>query len=246
MVERYTESARRTLFFARYEAKQFGSPSIGIEHLVALEPPEQRVIVLIASRIARQSRSRAPDLWRRAPSVTTRREAGLTIATTMPRRSPLKRVVAHTDGACVGNPGPGGYGVVLQYGDHRRELSGGFRRTTNNRMELTAVIKALEALKEPCRVDLFSDSEYVVNGIMKGWARTWRARKWRRSAKPVPNWELWSRLLELCEHHEVHFRWVEGHAGHVENERCDELAASAAAGTDLVVDPGYEQPRAPA
>jgi ribonuclease HI len=154
-------------------------------------------------------------------------------------------VTVFTDGACTGNPGPGGYGAILQYGDHRREISGGFRRTTNNRMELTAAIAALEALKQPCTVTLHSDSEYVVNGLSKGWARGWRAKGWIRSGKVVPNWDLWSRLLELCERHRVHVRWVEGHAGHVENERCDRLAVCAAAGADLAIDAGYERPRAP-
>ena len=156
-----------------------------------------------------------------------------------------KRVTIYTDGACTGNPGPGGYCAILEYGGHRRELSGGFRRTTNNRMELMAGIKALEALKEPCQVTLVSDSEYVVNGITKGWARGWRAKAWRRSGKTVPNWDLWRRLLELCEYHNVKFEWVRGHAGHVENERCDALAVAAAAGSDLPADPGYEQPPTP-
>jgi len=129
----------------------------------------------------------------------------------MTNRSP-KQVFVYTDGACSGNPGPGGYGAILQYGEHRRELSGGFRRTTNNRMELTAAIKALEALKEPCSVVLFTDSEYLVNGISKGWARSWCAKGWRRQGRIVPNWELWRRLLELCEHHHVQMRWVEGTA----------------------------------
>jgi ribonuclease HI len=157
-----------------------------------------------------------------------------------------KRVVVFTDGACTGNPGPGGYGAILEYGEHRRELSGGFRRTTNNRMELTAVVKALEALKSPCAVTLFSDSQYVVNGIGRGWARSWRAKGWQRSGKTVPNWDLWRRLLELCEHHQIEARWVEGHAGHAGNERCDELAVLAAGGEGLGVDDGYERPRAPA
>src|SRR6185295_3384699 len=152
------------------------------------------------------------------------------VSTITRMNSPAKRVVAFTDGACSGNPGPGGYGAILQYGERRRELSGGYRRTTNNRMELTAAIKALEALKEPCAVTLFSDSEYVVKSISNGWARGWRAKGWRRSGKTVPNWDLWDRLLELCERHQVDPRWVEGHAGHVENERCDELAVSAAGG----------------
>ena len=160
--------------------------------------------------------------------------------------STAKRVVVFTDGACTGNPGPGGYAAILQFGEHRRELSGGFRRTTNNRMELMAAIKALEALKQPCSVTLFSDSEYVVNGIAKGWALGWRAKAWRRSGKTVPNWELWNWLLELCERHQVNARWVEGHAGHVENERCDQLAVCAAGGPNLAVDLGYERPPSPA
>jgi ribonuclease HI len=163
----------------------------------------------------------------------------------MTNRSP-KQVFVYTDGACSGNPGPGGYGAILQYGEHRRELSGGFRQTTNNRMELTAAIKALEVLKEPCSVVLFTDSEYLVNGISKGWARSWCAKGWRRQqGRIVPNWELWRRLLVLCDHHHVRMRWVEGHAGHVENERCDELAVRAAAVTGLPTDDGYERPLAP-
>lgn len=156
-----------------------------------------------------------------------------------------KSVTIYTDGACTGNPGPGGYCAILEYNAHRRELSGGFRRTTNNRMEMMAVIKALEALKEPCQVRVVSDSEYVVNGITKGWAKVWRAKAWRRSGKVVPNWELWRRLLELCEYHRVTFEWVRGHAGHAENERCDELAVAAAGGADLPADAGYEQPPVP-
>lgn len=156
-----------------------------------------------------------------------------------------KQVLVFTDGACTGNPGPGGYAAILQYGSHSRELSGGFRSTTNNRMELTAVIKALEALKEPCTVTLFSDSEYVVNSLAKGWARGWRHKGWKRQGKTVPNWELWSRLLELCEQHDVRVEWVRGHAGHQENERCDELAVAAATAADLPVDVGYERPERP-
>jgi ribonuclease HI len=160
--------------------------------------------------------------------------------------SARKRVKVFTDGACSGNPGPGGFGAILQYGKHRRELSGGFRRTTNNRMELTAAIRALESLREPCHVTLFSDSEYVVKGISRGWARRWLARAWRRSGgRTVPNWELWKQLLDLCDRHDVELRWVEGHAGHLENERCDALAVAAAAGLELAVDLGYEQPPPP-
>lgn len=156
-----------------------------------------------------------------------------------------KTVLVFTDGACLGNPGPGGYGAILQYGEHRRELSGGYRRTTNNRMELTGAIKALEALKQACDVTLVSDSEYLLNSLSKGWARGWRDKGWRRQGKTVPNWDLWDRLLDLVEMHHVRFQWVEGHTGHVENERCDELAVAAARGVDLAIDDGYEQPGTP-
>jgi ribonuclease HI len=156
-----------------------------------------------------------------------------------------KHVLVFTDGACTGNPGPGGWAAILRYGDREREISGGFRRTTNNRMELTAVIKALEALKQPCRVTLYTDSEYIANSISKGWARDWRAKGWRRKGKIVPNWDLWQRLLELLENHDVAVQWVQGHSGHEENERCDRLAVAAAGGTDLPADEGYEHPPAP-
>lgn len=146
----------------------------------------------------------------------------------------------HTDGACLGNPGPGGYGVVLRYGDRRKELSGGYRRTTNNRMELLAVIKALEALTQPCQVILHSDSRYVVDAMERGWARQWQANGWRRNRQEKAlNPDLWERLLQLCDRHAVEFRWVRGHSGNAENERCDRLAAQAAKQPDLPADPGY-------
>ena len=132
-----------------------------------------------------------------------------------------------TDGACSGNPGPGGYGAILRFGEHEKELSGGEEHTTNNRMELMAVITALEDLKRPCRVCITTDSKYVVDGIEKGWAKSWRAKGWIKSdKKPAINPDLWGRLLDLIDRHEVEFRWVKGHAGHPENERCDELAVS--------------------
>lgn len=138
-----------------------------------------------------------------------------------------KRVEIFTDGACSGNPGPGGYGAILRYGEHIKELSGGEEQTTNNRMELTAVITALEALKEPCLVILTTDSKYVVDGIEKGWAKSWRENGWKKKdKKPALNPDLWGRLLDLLEVHEVKFNWVKGHAGHPENERCDELAVN--------------------
>jgi ribonuclease HI len=152
-----------------------------------------------------------------------------------------KQVELYTDGACIGNPGPGGYGAILVYGEARKELQGGFRLTTNNRMELLAVIKGLEALKEPCDVAIVSDSEYVVRALREGWASRWRARNWRKADKgPVLNIDLWKRLLELCEYHHIDISWVRGHAGHPENERCDFLATSAAKWPELEVDAGYE------
>jgi len=153
-----------------------------------------------------------------------------------------KNVRLYTDGGCINNPGPGGYGVVLLYGSHRRELSRGFRWTTNNRMEILAAIAGLEALKEPCRVTLFSDSQYVVHAMQKGWARRWRANGWRRSRKEKAlNPDLWERLLELCRLHEVKFEWIRGHAGETENERCDELAAAAARSLNPDIDEVYEK-----
>ena len=153
-----------------------------------------------------------------------------------------KKVTIYTDGGCAPtNPGPGGYGVVLMYGGHRRELCGGYRLTTNNRMELTAVICGLQALKEPCDVSLFSDSQYVVNGITKGWAERWRSNGWRLSDKrPAENVDLWEQLLNLCEKHSVRFEWVRGHSGHPENERCDRLAGEGRS-ADLAVDTVYEK-----
>lgn len=137
----------------------------------------------------------------------------------------LKHVDIFTDGACSGNPGPGGWGSILRYGTVEKEMSGGSAQTTNNRMELTAVIEALCALKEPCSVTLYTDSQYVVNGITKGWAKSWRRNGWKKAdKKPALNPELWEKLLELVEKHSVEFVWLRGHAGHPENERCDHLA----------------------
>ncbi len=154
----------------------------------------------------------------------------------------MKKVELYTDGACSNNPGPGGYGIILRYDSHRKELSAGYRLTTNNRMELLAAIKGLEALKEPCDVTLYSDSQYLVNAIEKGWAERWQAAGWMRNKKEkAVNPDLWEMLLDLCKVHKVRFEWVRGHAGHDENERCDELATSAAHGSDLAVDEGYEK-----
>ena len=141
------------------------------------------------------------------------------------RRKKMKTVTIYTDGACSGNPGPGGWGAILIYGTHKRELSGGEPDTTNNRMELTAVIQALSLLKEPCAVDLWSDSKYVIDGLEKGWARGWKKRGWVKSdKKPALNPDLWDRLLALEEIHTLRYHWVKGHAENEYNNRCDELA----------------------
>ena len=137
----------------------------------------------------------------------------------------MKQIEIFTDGACSGNPGPGGWGAVLRYKQYEKELSGGEAETTNNRMEMTALIRALESLKEPCEITLCSDSQYVINGLQKGWAKGWRARGWKKADKsPALNADLWAQLLDLSEKHSIHYVWIKGHAGHPENERCDRLA----------------------
>ena len=142
----------------------------------------------------------------------------------------MKEVTIYTDGACSGNPGPGGWGAVLMYGEHRKEISGGDAHTTNNRMELTGPIEALELLKQPCKVRLYSDSAYLVNAFNQRWIANWQRNGWQTSQKkPVENKELWQRLLELCRTHEVEFIKVKGHADNAENNRCDELARAAIA-----------------
>ena len=152
----------------------------------------------------------------------------------------------YTDGAARGNPdGPGGYGVILTCEDakgqlHKREYSQGYRRTTNNRMELMAVIVGLEALNRPCEVEVYSDSKYVTDAFNKHWVDGWLKKNWRGSAGPVKNVDLWKRLLKAKEPHQVRFIWVKGHDGHEQNERCDFLATSAADGTELIEDEGLE------
>lgn len=140
----------------------------------------------------------------------------------------MKHVEIFTDGACSGNPGPGGWGAVLRYQGVEKELSSGEKETTNNRMELTAIIEALSILKEPCSVTLTTDSKYAADGITKGWARSWQKNGWRKAdKKPALNSDLWERLLQLLDTHKVEIVWVKGHAGHPENERCDKLATTA-------------------
>jgi ribonuclease HI len=152
----------------------------------------------------------------------------------------LKHVVIYTDGACIGNPGPGGYGVVMLHDKHRKEFSRGFRLTTNNRMEILACIVGLQALKGPCAVTLYSDSQYVINSMTKGWARRWKKNKWKRKDENIPNADLWEKMLDLCDKHKVKFNWVRGHSGNKENERCDQLARNAALGFDMAIDTVYE------
>ena len=157
------------------------------------------------------------------------------------------KVTIYTDGSAKGNPnGPGGYGAVLLYVDtkgvtHRREYSGGYKKTTNNRMELMGAIVGLEALLRPCQVDLYSDSQYLVKAFNEHWINSWQRKNWKRGKnEPVKNVDLWQRLLAACRPHEVTFHWVRGHAGNPENERCDQLAVQAALGEDLAEDPGVE------
>jgi ribonuclease HI len=152
-----------------------------------------------------------------------------------------KHVIIYTDGCCLGNPGQGGYGVVLLYGDHRKQISGGFRLTTNNRMELTAAIVGLKALKYNCKVSLYSDSKYLVEAFNQGWIENWRKNGWRTSKKgDVQNIDLWKQLYELYKKHEITFFWVRGHAGNKENETCDKLAMEAANRNDLPPDIKFE------
>ncbi len=154
----------------------------------------------------------------------------------------MKLVEIYTDGACSGNPGEGGYGIVLMFNGARKEVNKGFKLTTNNRMELLAVIDALKLLKEPCGVKLYSDSKYVVSAIKEGWLIGWIAKGWKNSKKePVKNIDLWKELIPLIEKHEVEFIWVKGHADNVENERCDELARLAIKNGELNVDKGFDK-----
>jgi len=150
----------------------------------------------------------------------------------------------YTDGSSLGNPGPGGWGAVIEAEDGCQELAGGYRLTTNNRMELLGCIAALEAISASVRVVITTDSQYVVKGIMQGWARKWRASGWMRTrTEPAENYDLWDELLKLTEEREVMFRWIKGHAGHKQNERCDELARTAATQAELAIDENYEAGR---
>ena len=152
----------------------------------------------------------------------------------------MTRVVIHTDGGCKGNPGPGGFGVVMVSGRHRKEISAAYRLTTNNRMELRAAIAGLESLTERCQVELHSDSKYVIDALSKNWIAGWKKRGWLTAAKqPVKNKDLWIQLEAAAAGHEMDWRWIKGHAGHAENERCDVLANEAIAGGDFLEDVGF-------
>ena len=152
----------------------------------------------------------------------------------------MKEVVVYTDGGARGNPGPGGYGVVVTFGKYRKEMKGAFDHTTNNRMELMAAISALELLREPCKVLLHSDSKYVIDSMTKGWLQEWKKRGWKKSdKKPVLNRDLWERLDRAAEGQQMTWKWVKGHAGNELNERCDELVHEAIDEGNLLVDQGY-------
>lgn len=158
----------------------------------------------------------------------------------MPEHMASDEITIYSDGACLGNPGRGGYGTVMLFGEHRKELQQGYRLTTNNRMELLGAIAGLESLSRPCTVDLYSDSTYVVNAMSKGWLTGWQKRGWRTSSKQaVKNQDLWQRMVEVAVKHVVRWHWVKGHSGDPENERCDALAVEAANGAELLEDRGF-------
>ena len=179
-------------------------------------------------------------MWVLGPRLSMRASNSSTTSDDRRTSKTLKEVEIFTDGSCRGNPGPGGYGVILRSGSNCKELSGGFSRTTNNRMELFAAIAGLEALRGPCRVKLFSDSKYLVHALTRGWLRRWKDLGWCRGrGQRLRNEDLWKRLDMARQPHEVAWRWVKGHAGHADNERCDQLAVQAAEGSGQVEDEGY-------
>ena len=157
----------------------------------------------------------------------------------------LQKVVIYSDGSCLGNPGPGGYGTILHYTDsqgnlHERKYSSGYRKTTNNRMEIMGVTAGFLALKRPCLVEVYTDSQYVVNAFEKGWIRSWKKKGWKNLSGPVKNVDLWKKLLKAMNGHQVTFHWVKGHAGNTYNEKCDKMARQAAAGENLIRDAGAD------
>lgn len=158
----------------------------------------------------------------------------------------MKKVIIYTDGSCLGNPGPGGWAAILNLvgTNHRREICGGYRLTTNNRMEIMGALKGLSILREPCEVELFTDSQYLRNAVEKGWLKSWQKNSWRKAdKKPVLNADLWLLFLEQMTHHSLTMHWLRGHAGHPENERCDELARQSANQENLPIDEAFEKNR---
>jgi len=183
------------------------------------------------------------DYFENVPASCPQKAVPAPVAAAPTPAEMLKHVVVYTDGCCLKNPGRGGYGVILMFGDKRKELYKGFRRTTNNRMEVLAAIVALQALKERCQVTLHSDSAYLVNTISKGWAVRWQRNNWyldKKGENPVKNADLWQLLLPLCRQHQVEFKWVRGHAGNTENERADVLSVMGANLAELLPDTAYE------
>jgi len=159
----------------------------------------------------------------------------------------MREITLYTDGSCHGNPGPGGYAAILIFGKKKKELTGGYRKTTNNRMELLAAVRGFEALKEPCKVQFYTDSTYVRNGLEKGWAAGWRSRGWKKKDKKMAvNADLWNDLLNAVDEHTIEYHWVKGHSGNPLNERCDELANEQSLKANaLPKDPGYPEPLIP-
>jgi ribonuclease HI len=203
------------------------------------ESPLWRILTVL---VRKASSSPAQENAAQPPisSVNTPQGASRTPATPTDDKPHRPHVEIYTDGGCEPNPGPGGYGVVLVHPRKRAEASGAFRLTTNNRMEILAAIKGLEMLKRPCMVTVYSDSQYLVKAMSHGWATRWKRNGWRLSTnEPAKNVDLWDRLLALCTVHRVHFRWIKGHAGHRENERCDLLCAAAQQQKNLPLDQGY-------
>lgn len=223
------------------EAQVKGFPDAVYRGFASLEAAQAWLDAHAAAPPVPEATSTAADVSARGGSQSASAPSVEEAVVSAPAHWP--EVTIYTDGACLGNPGPGGYGVVLMYGERRKELSGGYRLTTNNRMEIMAAIEGLKALKQPCCVILYSDSEYLVNAMTKGWVERWRSRGWMRTAKePALNADLWEELYQLCQQHRVEFRWVKGHTGVQDNERCNTLAQAMAAKRDtLRPDEVYEQ-----
>jgi ribonuclease HI len=227
--------------YARAQYKGFSSLEEAEEYMGYTKTDKPQAGKLPAARPSVTKPSGAkPSKTPKKKSGTVRSEDEAKALETLETSDGLKHVVIYTDGACLGNPGPGGYGVVLLHDKDRKEFSKGFRLTTNNRMEILACIVGLQALNGPCAVTLYSDSQYVINSMTKGWALRWRKNKWKRNDESVPNADLWEKMLDLCDEHKVRFNWVRGHSGNKENERCDQLARRAALGFDMAVDSVYE------